>query len=154
MDLGSLICTPINPNCKACPLSITCNGKDEPELYTKKRKTRYENLELFLGVCIKENKVALIPSQDNMYKGMLTLPHVDPIEDDYLGSFKHAYTKYRITVKLYKATQVTQEAKWVKLDALHSAPISSLVKKSLQFFCNTKLPYTKPTQNLSTITLQ
>lgn len=133
MDLGSLICTPTTPACNNCPLSVTCNGKDEPELYTKKKKTNYENLELFLGVCIKQGKIALVPSQDNMYKDMLTLPHVDPVEENHLGSFKHAYTKYRITVKLYKIAKISQKACWIELTALKNAPVSSLVKKGLKF---------------------
>ena len=49
-------------------------------LYADK-KEKYEDLSLFYGVFIKENKVALVSAQGNMYKNMLELPNVDPIEE-------------------------------------------------------------------------
>ncbi|MBA1433550.1 MAG: A/G-specific adenine glycosylase, partial [Epsilonproteobacteria bacterium] len=129
MDLGSLVCLPKNPDCSSCPLREECQGKEEPELYTRTKKTAYESLELFYGICIRENKVALTKTEGTMYKGMLTLPSVDPLEENFLRSFKHAYTKYRLTVKLYHLPTIEEECIWVDLDALHKAPVSSLVKK-------------------------
>ncbi len=134
MDLGSLICLPKNPKCSECPLQVECKGKNEPELYTQSKKMLYEALELFYGVCIKENKIALQTSTEKMYKDMLILPSVDPIETDFLGSFKHSYTKYRLTVNLYKMEELQGEVTWVDLHALENAPISSLTKKARKFF--------------------
>ena len=130
MDLGSLICLPKNPKCSECPLTDSCQGKEEAELYTQKKKKEYESLELFYGICIKNNKIALTPATGNMYKSMLELPTVDPIEENFLTSFKHSYTKYRLDVKLYRL-QDFENAVWVNKDALHSTPISSLTKKAL-----------------------
>ncbi|WP_434657648.1 hypothetical protein [Sulfurimonas sp. NW9] len=130
MDLGSLVCLPKNPKCEECPLQKTCQGKTEAELYTKTKKKEYESLELFYGICIQNEKIALTPATGNMYKGMLELPAVDPIEEDFLGSFKHAYTKYRLHVKLYTLDSF-EDGIWVETKALHSAPISSLTKKAL-----------------------
>ena len=133
MDLGSLVCLPKNPKCKECPLSNECQGKEEPELYTKKKKKEYESLELFYGVMIKENKIALKISEDRLYKGMLVLPTVEPLEENFLGQFKHSYTKYRLCVKLYKLYDLEEELIWIDLDKLENAPISSLTKKALIF---------------------
>ncbi len=135
MDLGSLVCLPKNPKCGLCPLQRDCQGKEEAELYTQKKKTVYESLELFHGICIKNDKIALIPSTGNMYKNMLSLPVVDPIEEDFLGSFKHSYTKYRLHVKLYRL-HACDEAVWVDLDAFNKAPVSSLTKKALSTVLN------------------
>ena len=134
MDLGSLVCTPKNPNCQACPLQIECQGKGEPELYTQTKKTQYEALELFYGVWIKEDKIALTQASGNMYKGMLELPTVEPIEDDFIGTFKHSYTKYRLSVNLYRVEETTAEIVWTDIDKLELAPISSLTKKAQKFF--------------------
>ncbi|MNN73956.1 hypothetical protein D3C81_1901150 [compost metagenome] len=65
-----------------------------------------------------------------MYKNMLSLPAVEPIEEDYLGSFKHAYTKYRLHVKLYRM-QSCDNPVWIDIHALDTAPVSSLTKKAL-----------------------
>ena len=137
MDLGSLICLPKNPKCEECPLESECAGKEEPQLYTQSKKTLYESLELFYGVCIRDEKIALIQSQERMYKDMLVLPAVDPIEENFLGSFKHSYTKYRLRVNLYKVEAIEESSEplfWIKIEELKSAPVSSLTKKAEKFF--------------------
>ncbi len=134
MDLGSLICLPKNPKCEECPLQEECKGKNEPELYTQTKKKEYESLELFYGVFIQNNQIALKISTERMYKDMLVLPTVDPIEEDFLGEFKHSYTKYRLSVNLYKIEELEGEIVWINLDKLKSSPISSLTKKAQKFF--------------------
>lgn len=133
MDLGSLICLPKNPKCDLCPLNISCRGKENPELYTQTKKKSYESLELFYGVLIKENKIALKVSKERLYKEMLVLPEVDPLEEFYIGSFKHSYTKYRLSVNLYSVEEVNGEIVWIDIDKLEDAPISTLVKKAKHF---------------------
>ncbi len=134
MDLGSLTCLPKNPKCDECPLEKECLGKTEPEIYTQTKKKEYIPLELFLGVYIKENKIALQVSKERMYKDMLILPTVDPLEENFLGSFKHSYTKYRLSVSLYFIDELDTEVVWIDLDELKNAPISSLTKKAEKFF--------------------
>ena len=134
MDLGSLVCLPKNPKCDECPLEKECLGKNEPELYTQTKKKVYESLELFYGVWIKKNKIALQVSKERMYKDMLILPSVDPLEENFLGEFKHSYTKYRLSVKLYEVEELDEDVVWVDLKELENAPISSLTKKAQKFF--------------------
>lgn len=134
MDLGSLICLPKNPKCKECPLHATCLGKNEAELYTQTKKKEYESLDLFYGVYITNNQLALQISKERMYKDMLILPSVEPIEEDLLGTFKHSYTKYRLTVHLYRVQELEGKFVWVDLNKLKDAPISSLTKKAKRFF--------------------
>ncbi len=133
MDLGSLICTPKEPKCQECPLEPFCKGKENPEVYTKSKKVKYESLELFLGVFIKDDKLALVQSKERLYHSLLTLPHIDPIDENFIGKFKHSYTKYRIDVNLYKIEECSDEIIWYDIENLESAPISSLTKKALQF---------------------
>lgn len=133
MDLGSMICTPKDPKCTECPLSSWCEGKNEPELYTQVKKKEYESLELYYGICIKDGKLALKLSKGPMYKDMLELPIVEPIDEDFIGSFKHSYTKYRITVHLFHLREDLDDVAWFALENLQSAPISSLTKKALRF---------------------
>ena len=130
MDLGSMVCTPTNPKCKECPLTDNCKGKDEPELYTKKKKTIYESMDLFFAICIKDKKIALEKSTGKMYKGMLVLPSTDPIDENFLTSYKHSYTKYRLTVNLYRVEDIRSEnILWLDIEDIDSLPISTLTKK-------------------------
>jgi A/G-specific adenine glycosylase len=134
MDLGSMVCLVKNPKCEVCPLKSGCMGQEDPQIYTQKRKTIYESLELYYGVCIRDEHVALHYATEKMYKGMLLLPKVEPIEENYIASFKHSYTKYRIDVHLYSAEEFLEEIIWVHLSALKDAPISSLIKKAQKYF--------------------
>lgn len=131
MDLGSLICTPTNPKCDECPLNFTCRAKESPELFTHTKKTEYESLELFLGICIKQGRIALTKSEGRMYKNMLTLPNIEPLEEHYITTFKHSYTKYRLTVKLYKVEELACEKVWLEFDEVKNAHVSSLTKKAI-----------------------
>jgi len=132
MDLGSMVCTPTNPECKRCPLEQTCVGKENPELYTKKKKTVYEAKNLFFGICIKDNKIALKKATGNMYKGMLEFPSTMPIKENFLDSYKHSYTKYRLSVYLYKVDELEdQELIWARSDEFDTLPLSTLSKKAL-----------------------
>ncbi len=133
MDLGSMVCVPKNPKCKECPLSFTCEGKNEPELYTTVKKKEYEAMDLFYGLHVKDNKIALKMSQGPMYKNMLELPIVEPIEENFIGVYKHSYTKYRLSVHLYELQEVSDELEWYDLEQIENAPISSLTKKALKF---------------------
>jgi len=132
MDLGSLLCTPKNPQCNICPLREECQGKNEPELYTQTKKRQYEAMELFYGVCVRDKRVALVKTEGSMYKGMLSLPQIDPIEEHYITHFKHSYTKYRLTVKLYNLDEAPAHAEFISLSKMKSAPISSLVHKAIE----------------------
>ncbi|MDC0933807.1 A/G-specific adenine glycosylase [Arcobacteraceae bacterium] len=133
MDLGSMVCTPTNPKCDECPLSDTCKGKNEPELYTKKKKTVYEAMDLFFAICIKDNHIALTKSTGKMYKGMLVLPSTDPIDENLLTTYKHSYTKYRLTVHLYKVEKIEgDEIIWINIEDIDTLHISTLTKKGLE----------------------
>ena len=134
MDLGSLVCTPKNPSCDECPLLSECQGKNEPELYTQTKKTQYESLELFHGVWLRNDQIALTPARGKMYKKMLELPSVEPIEERFIGKFKHSYTKYRLSVNLYEIDEFDAEIVWTDINKLEEAPVSSLTKKARAFF--------------------
>lgn len=132
MDLGSMVCTATNPQCDICPLNKTCLGIDNPLQYTQTKKTQYKNLDLFLAITSKDEKIALVKSQEKLYKGMLTLPYTDPIDENFIASFKHSYTKYRITVNLYRSENIPDDTVWVELEDIDNLPISSLTKKAFK----------------------
>jgi len=132
MDLGSFVCTPKNPQCQDCPLENYCKGKNEPEEYVKIKKIRTEYLELYLGIWVKNNKIALVKSTNNMYKNMLVLPNIEPIEENKIASFKHAYTKYKIDVNLYEIDSYIEQVIWVDLEDIKNKAVASLTTKAIK----------------------
>ena len=134
MDLGSMICTPKAPKCDVCPLSDFCQGSERAEKLIQVKKKEYITMDLFFGINIQDGKIAMTPSKNGMYKGMLVLPQVDPIEENFLGSYKHSYTKYRLNVKLYKSDYIPEDVVWVDLEGFLEGHYPSLVKKAAKFF--------------------
>ena len=133
MDLGSMICTPRSPKCEKCPLEMFCLGKDMAEALTKVKRARYISTELFFGVHVARGKIAMTPSKGTMYRGMLLFPEIDPAKERFLGSYKHSYTKYRLTVNLYKSDTVPEDVVWVDLDTFSTGRFPTLVKKAAKF---------------------
>ena len=142
MDLGAMVCKATNPLCLECPLRQWCQGKDDPMAYTKKKQKRSHQMDLFFGVYTNSaNEVALVYSDGNMYKDMLVLPSVDPIEENLLGQYKHAYTKYKLNVYIYALEELPSSYKeqkiiWLDEKSFSKAHISSLTKKAQKLIFN------------------
>ncbi len=141
MDLGAMVCLPKNPSCELCPFLESCKGTLEPMKYYKTKSKIYEEKKLHFAICVKENKIAMRNSKEGMYKDMLELPMLlesELIEADlqksFIGSFKHAVTKYRLQVHLYAVSSLDEECHWYALDALDEAPISSMTQKALKLW--------------------
>ncbi|BCD68446.1 A/G-specific adenine glycosylase [Nitratiruptor sp. YY09-18] len=130
MDLGSLVCA-TNPLCEVCPLQKECEGKNDPLKFWSKGKREYEKLDLHYALCVRNKRIALTPSKGSMYKGMLLLP-VAKRKELLLGSFKHNYTKFAITVYCYKE-EAEGELVWMDLEEAKTAHLPTLVKKALKF---------------------
>jgi A/G-specific adenine glycosylase len=89
-------------------------------------------MELFYAIYIHNGKIAFLKSKGPMYKSLLVLPECDPIEENFIGSFKHSYTKYRLKVNLYRVEELPPfEYIYLTLEEAFNAHISSLTKKAL-----------------------
>lgn len=136
MDLGAMVCMPKNSDCDSCPLSKECLGKENPDLYYKKKSKVYVDKELHFGMCVKENSFATVKSQEGMYKDMLKLPSLEAhrYEDACLGDFKHSVTHFRLKVFVYLVDEVQEDVTWVNMQDIDTAPISSLTQKALKLY--------------------
>jgi len=74
MDLGSLICTPRNPNCESCPLTEICLGKSNPTQYPSPRKrpvTQHYGAAIILN---NNGRIWLNPRPSGLLEGMWSPP--------------------------------------------------------------------------------
>mgnify|MGYP002518853848 CR=1 FL=1 len=169
IDLGALVCTPKGAKCGICPLYEFCAGKFAPQKYPQNKKVEYEKLNLSLLVACFKGKIAIQKSTQKLYKGLYNLPQID---DElakkckigakkackFIGEFKHAYTKYRLNVRVYECVfdETAQNAcgwtltreqngtnlaffkeclkacEFVSLHALRGLPLSNLAVKALK----------------------
>ena len=143
MDLGAMICTPKLARCGICPLYEFCQGKFEPLKYPQNKKISYEKLNLNVLIALKGNKLALQKSSEKLYKGLYNLPQISDEmtkECKFVGEFKHAYTKYRLNVKVFfQKVENMKGYEFVEFEKLNLVPLSKLCVKALNCFNQAKL---------------
>jgi A/G-specific adenine glycosylase len=127
MDLGSSICTPKNPNCKACPLQSQCeafrNGS-QTKFPLKERKAPVPH-HLVVAAVIRRGDEVLIDKRkaNGLLGGLWEFPggKVEAGEDfqtalkreimeelgvslkvgNSMGKYRHAYTHFKVTVYVF-----------------------------------------------------
>ncbi len=126
MEVGSLVCTPKNPDCKQCPLSAHCQafhlGRQD-EIPRPKKKVEFIPITEIALVVRKKNQVLVRQcGQDERWAGLWDFPRFPVAEANgsadlsgiagqlaeavgieadlqhHLTTIKHGVTKYRITL--------------------------------------------------------
>ena len=169
MDLGALICTPHTPNCSRCPLKGYCETEiigiqdQRPVMLEKSPIPHYP---VCAAVMRKDNRllIARRPSK-GLLGGMWEFPggKVKPGEThqqalireiheemgctidvgELLGSYRHAYTHFRVTLHAYSCRVISgepqaldaSEIRWVEVNELNDYPmgkIDRLISNDLQ----------------------
>ncbi|MBM0637270.1 A/G-specific adenine glycosylase [Campylobacter sp. VicNov18] len=139
LDMGALVCVSKNPKCGICPLYDFCQGKFNPELYPRAKKILYQNMNFNLFLFEFEKQFAIQKSYDKLYKGMYNFPYFK--EDEcklsqnmhFLGEFKHAYTKYKLKIKVYHQIlkEKNENYEFKSLKQLQNTALSVLSLKAL-----------------------
>ncbi len=169
MDLGALVCTPRAPQCPACPLRPWCAAYAQGRVATLPRKRARQAVPHHTVVAgVARRGAAVLLAQRPAHKmlgGLWEFPggKVEPGEDlptalrrewreelgvdiavgATLGTFRHAYTHFRITLHalevriLHGEPQPLQAAavRWVPITALEDYPmgkVDRLIARQLQ----------------------
>ena len=142
MDIGSLVCTPKNPNCLACPLELTCKGKDAPENYPKAvKKAKVPTKKRFALVIKKEEKLGLIQRKEQLLHGLWGFIQLDekPNYVHTLGHVTHTYSHFKLELEI-----IQNETLHVNVDGyftrneIEKLALSTVDKKIIQTLFNIK----------------
>lgn len=140
LDIGAMICVPVSPKCVICPLQHFCKGLQDPLVYTQKKKMKYEDLDLNVGVCIHSGKIALMKSLASLYRGLYNFPQIQGsieagiLTFPFIGMIKHSYTRYRLRVMVYLISDekyLQEGVEFFDFDELQSLPMSGMALKIL-----------------------
>jgi len=141
MELGALICTPLSPNCAACPVQKLCVARKEnlqdqiPNLGKRAAATARR----FIAFVVERNGKFLVRQrpggivnahlwefpnveaggQVNLAKAFENVFNATPVSFEKLCTVKHTITRYRITLEAWRA----------ELTSAAGAPASDIVRR-------------------------
>lgn len=134
MDIGSLICTPKNPTCKECPLSLTCKGKSTPENYPKAlKKAKVPTKKRFALVVYNEGKLGLIQRKEKLLHGLWGFMQVSELPKDAksLGCVSHTYSHFKLELEVVTCDLHVKMDGYFSHEQMKTLALSSVDKKIL-----------------------
>ena len=130
MDLGAMICRPKNPKCELCPISSSCEGKDNPLAYPTpvKRKKSIEKLDAVVLVDTEGLPHLVRRDSSERFGGMWGPPigNISTHSLTLIGHLAHHLTHRELRVNVWSG----QCSKGIDPS---SVPISNLDRKILEF---------------------
>jgi len=157
MDLGSMICTPKNPNCLSCPLKNLCQGylSGKPESYPlRSAKKKVPHIEAIAAVIQKDGKVLIHQRPPHgLLGGLWEFPNwrIERKKDlkeylrqmvkrqiglivkckEPLGSFKQTYSHFKLTLHAYHCQIVDGigNGKWIPIKNLGQLAMSRIHRR-------------------------
>ncbi len=150
MDFGALVCTPRNPKCSPCPLREDCVSCGREGSVGKAQKRILKNLRVAL--CFEDEMVLLEKSAGRLFAELFVFPWGEDTGDPktwmeelgkrydftpenlhFVGAFTHAYTRYKVYVRVFRVLVRRQgeEGVWVPKGKLSKYPFPSLFRKAL-----------------------
>ena len=158
MDLGSIICTPKNPQCKICPIKNYCSAfqQNKTHLYPRKEikpKKPKRQTAIFI---LKRDRNILIQKQPNhgIFGGMFIFP-TSPFKQDTKpeemlnyapckikwrkldGLIKHIFTHFVSESHVFIAStrsdlKLDLDKKWISLEDLPKTGLPTLMKRAAE----------------------
>jgi A/G-specific adenine glycosylase len=157
MDLGSMLCTPKDPQCPRCPLQDLCKGKasGEPERFPAKRiRKKIPHIEAIAAVIQQNGKVLLkqrpakgllgglwdFPNWRIEGEGRLRRRLKNWIDKERginvevkkpLGIFRQTFSHFKLTLQVFYCYYLNGkgEGKWVPVRNLHLFPMSRIHRR-------------------------
>ncbi len=156
MDLGSMICTPKNPNCLGCPLKNLCQGylSGKPESYPLRSvKKKVPHIEAIAAVIQKNGKVLLrqrppkgllgglweFPNWkiEEERRSMLRLRLRNYIKKEMgmnvkvkepMGIFQQTFSHFELTLHVFKCDAIdgSRKGKWILIKNLDHLAMSRI----------------------------
>ena len=139
MELGSLVCTPRNPDCDACPLATSClaTRTANPEEWPKRRSTKQKHIHASALVISGENGILLEAREGRTLGGLWGVPYAEGDTDtlhllkgrqaEQIGKVRHDFTHKRLDITVY----TSQAREGDILCNPDSVPLATLDRKVL-----------------------
>ena len=137
MELGALICKPINPLCNRCPISNKCKSFKKMDFELKKNDKKNKDKYFLLKVYKKDQKYLLIKNTKfNFLKNLTIFPMEElskPKKFNKNLNFKMSNMNMNIKIKYFKDSRKFQSPHWIDEKKLNNYMIPSFTKKIVKY---------------------
>ena len=137
MELGALICKPINPLCNQCPISRNCKSLQKKDFNLTKSIKKNIDKYFLLKVYKKDQKYLLIKNTKfNFLKNLTIFPMKElsnPKNFNENLNFKMSNMNMNIKIQYSKDNQKFPSSYWVDEKKLNSYMLPSFTKNVVKF---------------------
>jgi A/G-specific adenine glycosylase len=138
MDLGSIICTPRNPNCLICPIRSACRA-ETPETFPRKMPKGVKPARSGIALWITDSRHVYLVQRPakGLLGGMRALPSggwdgtAMPSSGTPMGDVSHGFTHFDLTLAVHKSSCALQPGgEWWPIAEIDSAGLPSVFMKA------------------------
>jgi A/G-specific adenine glycosylase len=130
MELGAVVCVPVNPECGACPVKRFCGSVGKP-MAAKPRVTR-KVAALHYGFARRPKSILLVQRDGDAKQmaGMWELPSTEA-GDTPLLQLRHSITTTDYRIEIHAAEGTGLRGRWISLERAARLPLTGLARKVL-----------------------
>jgi A/G-specific adenine glycosylase len=140
MELGALICKPINPYCERCPISGKCKSYKKKDFVLTKLKKNNKEKYYLLKVYKKDKKYLLVKNKNfNFLKNLDIFPMqevIKPKNFDYNLNFKMSNMNMNIKIQNNKMNKSLPFSYWIDPKKLKKYTLPTFTKKIVSYLEN------------------
>ena len=136
MELGALLCTPRQPQCRLCPVRPHCRAEHPETLPQKKARRKTVTLTEDGAWVVREGRVLLEQQTGRRWRGLWTLPALPiPRGAALLLALEYPFTHHRITLRVFATpapAHLARDQRWFEISALEGAALPSPHRRALR----------------------
>ena len=140
MELGALICKPINTHCERCPISGKCKSYKKKDFALTKLKKNNKEKYYLLKVYKKDKKYLLVKNKNfNFLKNLDIFPMqevIKPKNFDYNLNFKMSNMNMNIKIQNNKMNKSLPFSYWIDPKKLKKYTLPTFTKKIVSYLEN------------------
>tara|TARA_Y100001970_G_scaffold278244_1_gene383672 strand:- start:1412 stop:2392 length:981 start_codon:yes stop_codon:yes gene_type:complete len=137
MELGALICKPINPLCNQCPISKKCKSYQKKDFDLTKSLKKNKDKYFLLKVYKKNQRYLLIKNKKfNFLKNLTIFPMEELIKPKNFNknlNFKMSNMNMNIKIQFLRNSEKFQSPYWIDEKKLDNYMLPSFTKKIVEY---------------------
>jgi A/G-specific adenine glycosylase len=137
MELGALICTPRNPSCLLCPVSLHCRAKAPESLPKKKPRRKTVSIAEDCAWIVHNERLLLEQQTGSRWRGLWKLPPLPErtAQPKLLLSFDYPFTHHRVTLSVFTVSEpptLSPGQQWIPFSEMSAIALAAPHRRAIQ----------------------